>query len=186
MRCELPVEVPPLHDSCKTFTDRHRLYINKLADFKVSWSNHITNRQEVFRCYFKLSKVSFDWQIMLQKVANLRLFHLSDLLFTTTDLNRVSPVFLLSFNLCDLTAIKLDDCARLQLSPFVPKMRAANFVTQSSNPHRVSSCCLSGLNLELSINLFFKTFKSLHLVCNAILASVGYSIIIQAVFLSQS
>ena len=123
---------------------------------------------------------------MLQKVANLRLLHLPDLFFATTDLDRIGSVFLLSFNLRDLTAVKLDDCAGLQLSPFVPKMSAANFVTQSSDPHRVSGCFFSWLDLKLRINLFFKTLKGLHLVGNAILACIGYSIIVQTVLFCQS
>lgn len=141
--------------------------------------------EEVLWCDLKLSQVLFGREIVLEEVTDLRFLHLLDLCLTDTDLNRVNAVFLNSLDLCDLTAIKLNNSARLKRAPLVPEVCATDLVAQRADTSTFSVRGFSWLDLELSVNLLLKALECFHLVSLAVLSGLSDSLVIKTALFGE-
>ena len=156
MRGILTAEVPSLHGSLITLTLGDCLYINKLADAEVTRTHSITYWQEVLRGDWEFSQVTLRWQVVLEEMTCLGLAQVFEAFLPTADLNRIDSVFFKGLYLSDLASVKLDDCARNDLTPFVPEMSHTNFVSDQTSTLSITrswGCLLDG---ELRVDLIFK------------------------------
>lgn len=94
----------------------------------MPWAQHVAHREEGFGADLEFFEVSLGRQIVLQKVTNLGLFNLLDRFFSTADLHCINAILFERFDLSHLAAVQLDDRARNQFSPLVPKVGHAHFV----------------------------------------------------------
>lgn len=182
---ELLSEVPFLNCTLETLSDRDRLYVDKLTNLEVSWSNTVADWQEILWCDLEFSQSILGWKVMLQVVANLRFLHLLHLCLTNTKLNRVDAVFLHSLHLRDLASVELNNSTWLERTPFVPEVCATDFVAKRTDTSAFSVRCFGRLDLKLSVNLLLKAFKCLHLVGLAKLSGPGDSLVVQTALLGE-
>lgn len=106
--------------------------VDPLSNFEVSWSQAVANRQEVLRRDLELGQVGLGRQVELQEVADLGLVDLMGRLVADANLNRIDAVFLLRFHLGHLASVQLDDGARDQGAPLVPKVGHSDLVADHS------------------------------------------------------
>ena len=79
------------------------------------------------------------WHIVFDEVACLRFFQFPCLLFSKADLDGVDTVSFDCFDLGDLAAIELYDCAGHMHTPTVPKVCHSHFVAQNARALTLST-----------------------------------------------
>lgn len=153
VRGVLSGEVPPLHDTTHTFTLGNCLHINKLADVEVSRSEAIADGEEVLWGHNELSEMSLGWEVVLEEVTSLGLVQILQALLTDTDLDGVNAILLLCLDLGHLAAVNLEDGACHDLTPLVPEVCHANFVSKEAHALAVPVGRDGFLKLILGVNL---------------------------------
>lgn len=156
MGCSLTTEVPSLHGSLITLTLRDSLDIDKLTDLEMTRAQAVADWKEVLWCNWEFSQVSLGWQVEFKEVTSLGLLQILHSFLTHTNLNRVDSVLLKSLDLCDLASINLEDSAWNYLTPLVPEVCHAHFISKEANSSGVAISSSSLLKLELLINFVFK------------------------------
>ena len=96
------------------------------------------------------------WQVILQEMTCLRFLQVLESLFATSYLDRIDAILLHSLHLCHLASVQLNDSARNQLSPTIPKVSHAYLVPNCTAPLTVSVNGSRFLESELPIDLQFK------------------------------
>ena len=128
MRRRLSREVPPFHNSLKSFTNGNCFHIHKLTYLEMPWTKHVSYRKEVFRSDCEFSHVLFRRQVVLEEVTSLRFFDFINSILSYTYLEGVYAMDLFLFGLDNLASVYLNDCTGNHFSPFVPVMSHTNLV----------------------------------------------------------
>ena len=132
MRCILHAEIPPLNCALETLTFACRTHVDKLANLEVTRPQAVTNREEALLGDGEFSEMSFWRQVVLQHMADLGLLHFVRHDFANTNLNCIDTIFFFGFDLSYLASVDLDNGARLELTPFIPEVGAADLVADQT------------------------------------------------------
>jgi hypothetical protein len=142
----------------------------------------VTYWEKVLRSDREFGKVSFGRQVVFHKVSNLWFLHSVGKFLSTSNLNRVNSVFLLGLDLSYLTPVNLNNSARSQFSPLVPKVCASDLVPQYTDTLGVARDRLCRLHGKVFVDFLFKRLESLWLVRDTILFSLDSIFVVDATF----
>ena len=173
-------EVPPFDHTLGSLTLAGGLHVNTLAQLEVTRTQAIANRQVVLACDLKFAQVSLWWQIVLHKVAHLRLLDFAGKALTNAKLDGVDPVSLLGLHLGDLAAIDLDDRAGGQFTPLVPKVSHAHLVAHQTDALAVAANRFSHLQVKVLVNSLFERLERLGVVLDSVLLGVAKALVVKA------
>jgi hypothetical protein len=126
----LATEVPLLHYALEAFTFRDGLHVDPLTDAEVARPQHEADRKHIFRRDLKLSQECLWRQSVFKEVTSQRSLEAFHSLLAATDLKHLRTVLLQGLDLCHLTPVDLNDCARSEDAPPIPEVRHTHLVAK--------------------------------------------------------
>ena len=94
-------------------------------------ADHVPDGQQTIGSDSEFLQMSFGRKMIFQKDSNLSSWDVSEIVLSVADKNRAVSVLFHCFDIDDLAPVNMQDCHRVQLTPFVPVVGHSHLVSQS-------------------------------------------------------